>query len=484
MSTAPVVERPPSPPTSNDGDFGLSHVANHLTEEDREQPRSLPSIRPRPLPAKQERYDDPSQHQIAQAQVQYYQQEPVSPDAQTYHEVHADQSQQGFYRTTGQRQLAPHTPPQEYDQDGSQIQTRSGRAIGFPIRRRSPSPRVKKSRAAKAGKSDAPVINDGLSVLTADYDTPVKDMNAWVNRSVATRMAEIEKKNGYISRPMNSFMLYRSAYAERVKRFCKENNHQIVSKVSGASWPQEPKEIRERYEKYASIERGNHAAAHPNYKFAPNKSGTKKRKDYDSDEDEDGEWEGSPRSSKRSRQNASRSRTGTPYDAGRTVQHPLAQHMQRQMVHPSSYEAANPYGTPQLQYTADTYGAGGYMQQNVVTYPNGVEEVGYERIRPFYPQGPQAVVGLPNDNQDLWEQPGSAIDPSLVPVRIDENGQAWQYFDQRPGQYTAVPQYAYPTQTGIHPANMTLTEGHGEREAEGDVAGWQFDQELQQQNYY
>lgn len=77
------------------------------------------------------------------------------------------------------------------------------------------------------------------------------------------------RRNGRIARPMNSFMLYRSAYAERTKELSAQNNHQVVSETAGDSWKIEPKEIREKYENLANIEKTRHLQAHPGYKFAP-----------------------------------------------------------------------------------------------------------------------------------------------------------------------------------------------------------------------
>jgi hypothetical protein len=122
-------------------------------------------------------------------------------------------------------------------------------------------------------------------------------MEEWVNRPAEVRRDEAEKRNGYITRPMNSFMLYRSAYAERAKAWCAQNNHQIVSSVAGESWPLEPSGIRDLYNEYAKIERINHQNAHPSYKFSPSKAAAppKKRKSEWSDDEEpsdldDAEW--------------------------------------------------------------------------------------------------------------------------------------------------------------------------------------------------
>jgi hypothetical protein len=114
-------------------------------------------------------------------------------------------------------------------------------------------------------------------------------MDAWVNRPVEERLKECRKKDGYIPRPMNSFMMYRSAYAERTKHWCLQNNHQVVSLVSGQSWPLEPPEIKDLYTEYARQERENHAKAHPKYKFSPSKSDSSRRKRKGATDDPDDE---------------------------------------------------------------------------------------------------------------------------------------------------------------------------------------------------
>lgn len=163
----------------------------------------------------------------------------------------------------------------------------------------SPISKSKKAKKSKLDKSKTPHLTAPLSVLTKDMDVPLKDMDEWVHRPAEVRRQEVEKRNGYVTRPMNSFMLYRSAYAERTKQWCLQNNHQVVSSVSGESWPMEPPEVREQFNEWAKIERANHAAAHPDYKFSPSKTASKRRKDEDSDDDEpdglddpDGEYRG------------------------------------------------------------------------------------------------------------------------------------------------------------------------------------------------
>lgn len=159
------------------------------------------------------------------------------------------------------------------------------------------TPRLRKPKAGKADKPKTPKLTAPLSLLTKElHHIPVKNMEEWVNRSADTRWREVEKRNGYITRPMNSFMLYRSAYADRAKSWCLQNNHQVVSSVAGESWPLEPTEIRELYNEYAKIERINHQNAHPDYKFSPSKTAApakKRRSEWSDDEPsdlDDTEW--------------------------------------------------------------------------------------------------------------------------------------------------------------------------------------------------
>jgi hypothetical protein len=317
--------------------------------------------------------------------------------------------------------------------------------------------------------------------LTKDYTIPVKDMETWVNRPIEARLEEAEKKNGHIARPMNSFMLYRSAYADRVKQYCRENNHQIVSQVSGASWPLEPKEIREMYEKYASIERDNHQAAHPDYKFAPNKSGSaKKRKDVDESDDDGSEWGGSRRGGKRVKREESRSHSSTPVEPRKAIRHPLEHY------NPSSYRINNPYTQSPVMPRPD-----GYFQQRVTQYDPNVEDVSFRPIdNPFAARqmtGP--LIGLPNGHghDDLRSQSRGPppMDPRLL--QYDPNSQYLPYQSLGPeygsqatyeyGPMHATPTYSYPRTVECHPGMATLTDG-SEAWAQQDRVGSDFDNEF------
>lgn len=126
---------------------------------------------------------------------------------------------------------------------------------------------AKKMRERSKTKVHAP-LSESTRHLT---HIPIRDMESWVHRPIEDRMREVERRNGRVARPMNSFMLYRSAYAERAKELNSQNNHQVVSETAGDSWKLESRQIREKYEILASIEKKNHLKAHPGYKFSPSK---------------------------------------------------------------------------------------------------------------------------------------------------------------------------------------------------------------------
>lgn len=107
-----------------------------------------------------------------------------------------------------------------------------------------------------------------------------------MNRPIVERHIEVERrKKKKVSRPMNSFMLYRSAYTDRTKALLHLKNHQEVSRASGKSWGMETPYIRMMYEELADIEKEKHCLAHPYYKFAPKKEVEPKKKRVSDDGD-------------------------------------------------------------------------------------------------------------------------------------------------------------------------------------------------------
>ncbi|RMZ81530.1 hypothetical protein DV737_g2499, partial [Chaetothyriales sp. CBS 132003] len=306
-------------------------------------------------------------------------------------------------------QLDPYAPyPRQYQTSSpaphteTEIRARSGRSLASPPSSgdsrgaQSPKKKLPKKRSGKA-KLGGPAIDQPLSILTRDYAVPVRDMDAWVNRPSEDRQLEAERrKGGQISRPMNSFMLYRSAYAERVKQFCRENNHQVVSQVTGASWPLEPDSVRRQYERLAVLERDNHATAFPDYKFAPKKAGKKRGRGNDNDNGSDVGSSRTKRSctARSSRCGDSRSNTGTPLDDGchSTASSPALMPPQNNFL---SYQQCYP------GRIASTYPQSRYpelTQQRLGYYPQNMEDAQSDRYASLMMplQGPSAVVGMPD----------------------------------------------------------------------------------------
>jgi len=227
-------------------------------------------------------------------------------------------TQDAYYQEDASYLHNPPTPRSNAETEG--VRTRSGRStritdspLSTTKSRVSKSPAARSAKARKSKvleKAKTPKLTAPLSVLTKDIDVPVKDMDAWVHRPAAVRQQEVEKRHGYVTRPMNSFMLYRSAYADRTKAWATQNNHQVVSSVAGESWPMEPQEVRDQFNEWAKIERANHAAAHPDYKFSPSKTTKRRRGDFSDDEDDgisldgdpDGEYRAGGRAGRRKQQ--------------------------------------------------------------------------------------------------------------------------------------------------------------------------------------
>ena len=140
-------------------------------------------------------------------------------------------------------------------------------------------PKPKKSRVTKSSKRNPEKSIDSsihmpvpLSQLYPSI--PLEDVAAWICRSPEIRKAEWMNRRDYpkMPRPMNAFMLYRKAASDRAKRYGSVENHQFISKITGASWRIELDEIKDRFNQFAELEKRNHAASFPKYKYSPNQS--------------------------------------------------------------------------------------------------------------------------------------------------------------------------------------------------------------------
>ncbi|KAF1996831.1 hypothetical protein P154DRAFT_471929 [Amniculicola lignicola CBS 123094] len=376
------------------------------------------------------------------------------------HEAHYN----GIANDPGMFSGSPPTPHSGIDHEEMVHRTRSGRTVAPSSSpaiadrpKAKPVPKVKKAKPGKSEKPKTPKLTAPLSVLTKDLaNVPVRNMEEWVNRSVETRRKEVEKRNGYVTRPMNSFMLYRSAYAERTKQWCLQNNHQVVSSVSGESWPLEPPEIRDRYNEYAKLERMNHQNAHPTYKFSPSKTTmpAKKRKGDYSDEEpsdfEDAEWDPGHRKSRNRSSRRSERASGYP------VNHMNPDYFDRPYGGPGggmhgSWEMTHegkpvPMSMPMAQ--ADLYGQ--YFHSSA--HPNmGMGATVMEDLRMRRVDTPGAsmhfspghsLLGLPGGNaadlmQQLHSQTGTPLgeDGQVDPMLLAYDGSHQHDLDLSMGQH-------------------------------------------------
>ncbi|KAK4236147.1 hypothetical protein C8A03DRAFT_17188, partial [Achaetomium macrosporum] len=108
---------------------------------------------------------------------------------------------------------------------------------------------------------------------------PLVDVSSFVNRSVATRQAEIHdrgrsrERRGKIGRPCNAFMLYRMSYMPRIEAYCRrraDSSHNAhISSIAGASWRQEPDEVRAAFAAWAEQDKAGHRRAFPGWKYSP-----------------------------------------------------------------------------------------------------------------------------------------------------------------------------------------------------------------------
>ena len=361
----------------------------------------------------------------------------------------------------------------------------------------------KSTKQTKGDKPKIPKLDAPLSELTKDYNhIPVRNMEEWVNRSAEVRSKEVEKRNGYVTRPMNSFMLYRSAYAERTKLWCLQNNHQVVSSVSGESWPMEPAEVREQYNEYARIERDNHQKAHPGYKFCPSKaqSSARKRKGTRDDSDEDERSEGGDADVEWRPSGDRKARTKSSKRLGREAGYPANSTLHggvhggldggldfdgyagRPAYNRSSYQATNP-GRPLPAPLNEFELYGQYYQTTVqqsMTGPN-VEDVRIRKtqVPGMLPGGSLPLIGLPGaQHYELLHQDalagsfatgGPPVDPDLL-------GYDGDYIQQLDGFITEGQfQGLHDEEESMFRATPRAYEPHAVTDIYQDPNTWEFD---------
>ncbi|KAI1757554.1 hypothetical protein F4782DRAFT_134187 [Xylaria castorea] len=105
---------------------------------------------------------------------------------------------------------------------------------------------------------------------------PVSDITAYIHRGANKRMQQRSRDGSRVSRPSNAFVLYRKAYSDHIKAMMSTTQNYIVSRVAGASWKMEDKEVKDKFSEYACEEKRQHFACFPDYKYKP---GARKHRD-------------------------------------------------------------------------------------------------------------------------------------------------------------------------------------------------------------
>ena len=153
--------------------------------------------------------------------------------------------------------------------------------------------RVARSSTKKSSNSDDSTVDLPGPLSQLCPKIPLVDAEAYIRRPAERRQAEWRARRDYpkMPRPVNAFLLYRRGMSEKAKHYAGVDNHQIISKITGASWQMESDSMKETFHQFAELEKIYHSAAFPSYRYNPkSRKGIKnKAKSDDTDESDEGE---------------------------------------------------------------------------------------------------------------------------------------------------------------------------------------------------
>jgi hypothetical protein len=319
---------------------------------------------------------------------------------------------------------------------------------------------VPRKRGPKVDKGKALDMEEPLSMIARRFpQVKIRNMESFVNRSKEVRLAEVERAGGKVRRPMNNFILYRSAYSDLTKvwlaserpDFAKDN-HQNISGFTGRSWGLETDECKIIFSRLAARERENHSKAHPDYKFEPNKGPVQKRKLDGEGIGENDEIE----LQEYIEPNGTNTRAGSGPSTRRRLNggsaDPIIHRDQRPLLVPSrglersSYEANNPgrLAPPPLNAGVATDHRGArYMPFNA---SNSAGNISNQMMQSSYQELTNDVSSSTADqsiSSDKWNPyynsgsrstDESKIDPSLLNLEISRHAALVQQANQQPVQ--------------------------------------------------
>ncbi|KAF8665147.1 hypothetical protein AX16_000613 [Volvariella volvacea WC 439] len=109
----------------------------------------------------------------------------------------------------------------------------------------------------------------GLTVSASPSEAPYTPSPT---SSPRLRASHARKRGaGYVSRPPNAFMLFRSEFwaKEKLKPEPIERDHRDISRIAAHCWNQLDEKERTRFQKMAEERKQQHRQQHPDYKYAP-----------------------------------------------------------------------------------------------------------------------------------------------------------------------------------------------------------------------
>ncbi|KAG5930016.1 hypothetical protein E4U42_003319 [Claviceps africana] len=112
-------------------------------------------------------------------------------------------------------------------------------------------------------------LDQALSESAKQYPDDFIDPVAYACRSVEERRQK-SFEEGKVSRPLNSYMLYRKAYQQVARRVIRKDQQQSASQTVGTSWTKlECDEIKSKFRALAKIDHEKHLEAFPSYRYTP-----------------------------------------------------------------------------------------------------------------------------------------------------------------------------------------------------------------------
>ncbi|KAG5980534.1 hypothetical protein E4U55_003923 [Claviceps digitariae] len=112
-------------------------------------------------------------------------------------------------------------------------------------------------------------LDEALSESAKQYPDDFIDPVAYACRSVEERRQK-SIEEGKVSRPLNSYMLYRKAYQQVARRVIRKDQQQSASQTVGTSWTKlERDEIKSKFRALAKIDHEKHLEAFPTYRYTP-----------------------------------------------------------------------------------------------------------------------------------------------------------------------------------------------------------------------